>query len=123
MVRNWNKSAENSSGRPKLRVTRDGSRVAVTNYAKNHKRVVILDGLQKSCPADVTYRLNTGQKGYLMRAIQGGELRWIHLTEFDNDPECVVPRPRHEHGPICGLNKETDCHAGLFCPAGACEGK
>jgi hypothetical protein len=123
MVRNWNKSAENSSGRPKLRVTRDGSRVAVTNYAKNHKRVVILDGLQKSCPADVTYRLNTGQKDYLTRAIQGGELRWIHLTEFDNDPECVVPRARCERELICGLKKQIDDHASLFCPAVACAGK
>jgi hypothetical protein len=43
MVRNWNKSAENSSGEPKLRVKRDGSRIAVTNYAKNRKRVMIFD--------------------------------------------------------------------------------
>jgi hypothetical protein len=69
---------------PKLRVTRDGSRFTVTTYLKNFKYVVILDVREKSCKAEVSFELDTGEKDYVMRIVRGGVLtaEWIHLSSI-----------------------------------------
>jgi hypothetical protein len=98
-VRNWDKPAEsrhaiegggafgaleaNSSGEPKLRVTRDGSRFTITNYAKNHKRVVILDVHEKSCAAEISYQLDAGENDYLFFVKRrGAPKEWRHLSSI-----------------------------------------
>jgi hypothetical protein len=96
MVRNRDKSADRRyaiegagafgalgaySRGPELRVSRDGSRFTVTTYLKNFKYVVILDVREKSCKADVSFELDTGEKDYVMRIVRGGVLtaEWVHL--------------------------------------------